>query len=172
MLRRLHVPSYRRLKSRNLAFVDLDGKRHYLGPYGSPESKHAYQELTRQWLAEQKQPPPGYGVVLVELMATYVDHLEGYYGPMSDRRSETYNHKPVLTVLKDLYGDTLVNEVDTLALKRVRQVFLDRGLTRGVVNKYVERIPPHVPVGSGRETGAGGNLPAADDLGQAEEGPL
>ena len=49
------VPSYRFHKARSLAVVTLDGKAHYLGPYGSPKSHALYKELTAAWL--QKQMP-------------------------------------------------------------------------------------------------------------------
>ena len=75
MVRRLRVPSYRLHKTHGLAHVVLGGKRHYLGPYDSPESKELYDRMVRTWLAKEKQPSPGERLVLVELMAKYLDHL-------------------------------------------------------------------------------------------------
>ena len=52
------VPKYRRHKACNLAVVRLGGKDHYLGPYGSKESKVKYQRLIQEWkkqLCSQKQ---------------------------------------------------------------------------------------------------------------------
>ena len=51
MPRKLKVPSYRRLKSRNLAFTEIEGKRTYLGKWESPESKVRYEDIVREWLA-------------------------------------------------------------------------------------------------------------------------
>ncbi len=42
MADRARVPKYRRHSS-GQAFVEFQGKRHYLGPYGSPESRTQYQ---------------------------------------------------------------------------------------------------------------------------------
>ena len=41
------VPSYRRHKVSGHAVVTLAGKDHYLGPYGSDESRDRYTNLLR-----------------------------------------------------------------------------------------------------------------------------
>ncbi len=47
-----HLPKYRHYKPKNLAVVRIDGKDHYLGRYGSPESQETYRRLVAQWLAK------------------------------------------------------------------------------------------------------------------------
>ena len=42
-------PAYRLHKARNCAVVTIDGKNHYLGPYGSPESHEKYARLIAEW---------------------------------------------------------------------------------------------------------------------------
>ena len=53
----IKLPKYRqqKRKGRNLAFVELSGHRHYLGPYGSRESKQAYKRLLAEWLTTRSQ---------------------------------------------------------------------------------------------------------------------
>src|SRR3954464_5128239 len=51
-------PSYRLHKARNLAVVTLDGKNHYLGTYGSPESHEKYARLLAEWRANRRPLPP------------------------------------------------------------------------------------------------------------------
>ena len=46
------LPKYRHYKPKNLAVVRIDGKDHYLGPYGSPESQDTYRRLLAEWLAK------------------------------------------------------------------------------------------------------------------------
>jgi hypothetical protein len=53
------LPSYRLYKRTGQAVVTLDGHDHYLGPYGSPESRKAYNRLIEAWLARQEQMPAG-----------------------------------------------------------------------------------------------------------------
>src|SRR4051812_24783238 len=48
------TPTYRRHSARNLAFVEIRGKRTYLGPYGSPESKAAYANIILELSAGDK----------------------------------------------------------------------------------------------------------------------
>jgi len=46
------IPSYRLHKARGLAVVTLNGRDVYLGPYGSVESKAAYDRTVAEWLAQ------------------------------------------------------------------------------------------------------------------------
>ena len=48
------IPSYLLHKSRNLAKVNIEGKTHYLGTYGSEESKAKYRQLVGEWLDQQQ----------------------------------------------------------------------------------------------------------------------
>jgi hypothetical protein len=51
-------PSYRLHKARNLAVVTIDGRNHYLGPYGSPESHEKYARLIAEWRAHRRNLLP------------------------------------------------------------------------------------------------------------------
>lgn len=42
-------PKYRRHKASGQAIATIEGRDHYLGPYGSPESHEKYQCLVAQW---------------------------------------------------------------------------------------------------------------------------
>src|SRR3954447_11089625 len=42
-------PAYRLHKARKSAVVTIDGKNHYLGPFGSPESHEKYARLISEW---------------------------------------------------------------------------------------------------------------------------
>jgi hypothetical protein len=39
---RRRIPKYRRYKPKNLGLVVINGRQHYLGAYGSPESVAEY----------------------------------------------------------------------------------------------------------------------------------
>ena len=127
------IPSYRHYKARNLACVDLDGRRHYLGRYGSPESRREYDRLIAEWLANDRTFEPEVEcdardeITIVDVMAAYMAHCESYYGPISDKNSETYNLRPAMRTLRDLYGDEPVKDFGPLRLKAVRQNFVDAG---------------------------------------------
>ena len=46
-------PGYWSHKPSGQAYVRIDGKDHYLGPYGSPESRDRYDEIVREWTINQ-----------------------------------------------------------------------------------------------------------------------
>jgi hypothetical protein len=50
-------PLYRFHKARGSAVVTINGKNHYLGPYGSPESHEKYARLIAEWQANGRQLP-------------------------------------------------------------------------------------------------------------------
>ena len=58
MARRHIPPTYRFHKARQCAVVTIDGKNHYLGPYGSPESHEKYSRLIAEWHANGRQLLP------------------------------------------------------------------------------------------------------------------
>ena len=64
------------------AVVYLNGKKIYLGLYGSPESHAAYSRLIAEW-----QASPGFcpqksegGITVRELTAAYLDYAEAMLG--------------------------------------------------------------------------------------------
>src|SRR5207244_407068 len=90
------------------AYVTLNGKEHYLGLFGTPESKDAYDSLIAQWLAggrslpqppttpeeaepESKTDPTPAGLLGKEIILAYLEHASTHYrGPrrQSDPRAE------------------------------------------------------------------------------------
>ena len=63
------LPSYCRHKASGQAVVTLNGRDHYLGEYGTPESRARYEQLIAEWVASKRRPaaelparePTGYG---------------------------------------------------------------------------------------------------------------
>ena len=91
------LPKYRRQKAaqHDRAFVGLDGKRHYLGVYGSPESKERYLRVLAEWQAndhvlEQQVPQ----ITVVEICDLYWRHVKKHYRrPDGSLTSEPTNIK-------------------------------------------------------------------------------
>jgi hypothetical protein len=54
----VRTPSYRLHKPSGQAVVTFSGKDHYLGRFGSPESREAYDRLVAEWLANRRCPAP------------------------------------------------------------------------------------------------------------------
>ena len=73
----VRTPKYRLHKASGQALVQLDGRRIYLGKYGTPESKERYRRLVTKWLSQTSdkasKPYPVHRELSVsELLAEYV----------------------------------------------------------------------------------------------------
>ena len=81
------VPSYRLHKASGQAVVTLNGKDHYLGTYGSPDSHQRYEVLLSEWLGTGRQAisdsngrsSAAPGVSINELFLAYWDYAQSYY---------------------------------------------------------------------------------------------
>lgn len=139
------IPSYRLHKPSGRAVVTLNGKDHYLGAYGSPESSREYQRVVAEWLTRQQAPPPQPAtpavvtdLSLAELMLAYLRFAAGYYRATDGRPTgEADNAIRALRPLEAMYGCTSAAAFGPLALKAVRQAMIDAQLCRRVVNQRV-----------------------------------
>jgi integrase len=144
----LRVPSYRHQKSRGLAVVRLDGKDHYLGKFGSAESKQKYQRLIGEWMARSvdvahtrpgSDPPSGR--TIDQVIVAFWDHATHHYRKPTGKPSEELgNLKVALRPLRKLYGSTQASEFGPLALRAVRDEMIRSGLARTSVNARINRI--------------------------------
>ena len=80
----VRTPSYRHHKPSGQAVVTLSGKDHYLGRFGSPESREAYDRLLAEWLTNRRRPAqsasdPIGSMPLSELLEAYSEHARRYY---------------------------------------------------------------------------------------------
>ncbi|MCH8252709.1 MAG: recombinase XerD, partial [Planctomycetes bacterium] len=132
------IPKYRRHKrprSKDQAFVELDGERHYLGPYDSPESREAYHRLLAEWSANgQQTPSKADDVRVVEVCAKFWDHADVYYRRPDGTPTILERVKITMKPMRELYGRTRAAEFGPNALRAVRQVWIDAGLARQTIN--------------------------------------
>ena len=76
------IPKYRKQTGSRLprAFVQLNGKRYYLGKYGMPESKEQYRRLIAEWTLNNYQIPSySNEITVVELIAQFWKYALSYY---------------------------------------------------------------------------------------------
>ncbi len=138
------LPSYRHHKPSGQAVVTLEGRDHYLGKYGSPESRQTYDRLLAEYLANrarpdpQSAPPPD--LTINELLIRYWDHACSYYVKDGQPTSEPQTIRQALKPIRELYGDSPACEFGPLALKAVRQAMIAKGWCRGYINKQVDRV--------------------------------
>ncbi len=136
------IPSFRRHKASKQGFVDLNGKRLYLGRYDSPEARQKYHRVIAEWLAAGRQLPTNPTTITVnELLARFWLHARTYYVTADGKPTcEINNLKQALRPVKKLYGEAKAVDFGPLALRVVRQHMVDKGLCRTNINKAVGRV--------------------------------
>lgn len=134
------VPSYRRHKPTNQAVVTINGKDHYLGKWNTKPSKLEYDRLIAEWIANGRQLRTGSETTVVEVINAYRKFAERYYRKNGQVTREYGCIKEALKIVRELYGRTNANDFGPLALKAVRQRMIDKGWSRGYINKSVGRI--------------------------------
>lgn len=140
-------PSYRLHKARNCAVVTINGRNHYLGPYGSPESHERYARLVAEWRANgahllptKARGAPVASISINALILAYFHHVQTYYVKDGRPTSEQDNIRQALRFLRLLYGTSSAMEFGPLALKNVRQAMIEARRCRNLINKDTNRI--------------------------------
>ena len=137
-------PGYRRQKrkSGDLAFVELSGVRHYLGAYGSDESRTEYHRLLAEWEANGRELHVAKDeITVVELSARFLKWAESYYRRADGTATgEAGNFAVVVGPLNRLYGKTPAAEFGPRSLKCVRDELVKRGLARTSINRAINRL--------------------------------
>src|SRR5436309_2204561 len=110
-------------KASGQAVVRLCGKDHYLGRYGSPEAKAAYEALIARWLTHGRTLPDlEAGAKVNDLILSYLVFAEGYYKPgTSTTTGELRCIKDAVRPLKELFGRNPAQAFSPLCLKALQQ---------------------------------------------------
>ncbi|MCL2649165.1 MAG: hypothetical protein FWD61_19555 [Phycisphaerales bacterium] len=138
-------PRYCRQKKHfgnDLAFVEIAGRRHYLGAYGTPESQEAYHRLLAEFAASGslRTPAPQLEITVVEVAERYLTWAKDYYVKHGKETAEPSNVALAFRPLIKLYGRTKAAEFGPRALKAVRQEMIDNGGSRKYINRHVGRL--------------------------------
>ena len=135
------VPSYRHHKPTGQAVVTLGGRDIYLGRWNSSQSRHEYDRIIGEWLASGRTlPRPTADLMIAELILRFMHFAKGYYRKAGESTSELDEFKQSLRPVRQLYGMTPAVEFGPIALKAVRLKMLEAGLSRGTINRRVNRI--------------------------------
>lgn len=128
------IPSLRKHKASGQSVVTLGGRDHYCGPWGSRVAVAEYDRLVGEWLASGRpsHAPRRESVSIAELLLAYAKHCQDYYRPPS---REWENIKYALRPLKERYAHVPATEFGPLALRSLREVWVEAGLARRNVNK-------------------------------------
>jgi integrase len=156
------VPKYRHHKGTGQAFVQVNGRRHYLGKWDSPKSKERYSRFVAELAVSPTMDPlppttPVTELTVVELCAGYLDFAEGYYRKNGKPSSHMPRLKAAIHAINELYGTSPAASFGPLALRAIQQKMVDAGAARRYVNQHaghikrlfkwavsVEMLPPSV----------------------------
>lgn len=137
------APAYRRHRASGQAVVTIQGKDHYLGPYGSKSSKLEYDRLIGEWLAAGRPTLPPAApteISVVEVLTRFRKWADGFYRKNGRRTGTAELFKPTLQILKQRYGNCPAIEVGPLAVKAIIEALIEEGRTRYYVVQRVAQI--------------------------------
>ena len=137
------VPSYRHHRPSGQAVVTLNAKDHYLGTWKSEASRQEYERLIGEWLANGRRLPTQDvkdDLRMCELLVAYLKFAETYYEENGQPGREYVCMKAAAKPLSESYSRTRVVDFGPLALKSVRQQWVDKGLCRTHINMRINRI--------------------------------
>jgi hypothetical protein len=125
------VPDYCRDRSTDRAFVILNGRKKYLGAFGSQESRDAYARVIGEWNVSGRGPASARGVIdglsVARLLAEFWTHAKTYYRDKDGNAGEALNYRDALRPVLRLYGRTAATEFGPLALRTVREGMVKLG---------------------------------------------
>jgi len=135
---KMRKPSLRLHKPSKQAVVTIDGKDHYLGPWGSKRAQVEYERLIGEWSANGGvSKAVDRAVMVAELVLAYRKFANTYYAAPS---REVAQIRLALRPLVEKYGHTFARDFGPLALKAVRETWIESGLARRYINQRVGRI--------------------------------
>ncbi len=135
------LPKFRIHKFTQQAYVELSGRRFYLGLHHTPEARQRYNALVADWLANGRQLRVAPQAVTVkELIARYWLFAEKYYrDPDGTVSRELDNIRDAMRPVRELYGETLAKDFGPRALRAVREKMIGT-LCRRNINCRIGRI--------------------------------
>lgn len=141
---RKRPPKYCQNKATGRAYVTVNGRRIYLGAFGSDESYQQYESVLAQLRAgempgiDRKRGDPE--LTIDELVQVFQAHAKQHYRKHGQLTSEYSNYAQAARPLRALYGGSPAVKFGPLALKAVRQRMVDSGWSRKNINKQVSRV--------------------------------
>ncbi len=141
------VPAYKHHKPTDTARCWINGEWVSLGKYNSPESRQAHARLCAELasapdptlirLSTANSPTLTIDQILLAFWRWATTH---YRTPDGQPTTEIASLKKAVRRLRALYGQTPAAEFGPKKLAAVRQKMVEDGLSRGVVNRSIDRV--------------------------------
>jgi len=136
MKRMPRTPKYRHHKGSGQGFVELDGRRIYLGRWGLPETEQRYHRTVAEWIANGRRVAvPVEDITIVEASAQYLEWAAIHH---SERQAAIL--RTVLRDLNAIYSRLPAQQFSPKKLMAVREVWVQRRLTVKTCNGYAAEI--------------------------------
>lgn len=134
------TPSYRR-HANGQAVVTYGGRDHYLGKYGSPESRREYDQQVAAWIANGRQNNAAALLTIDRLVLKFKrEHVNVEYVKLGQPTSEQATLVAALKPLLAKFGREFVKDFGPLKLEEVRKAMIAAGWARRYINKQISRI--------------------------------
>ena len=142
--RQPRIPSLRQHKPSGRAYVELNGRRRYLGLWRDPATTERYEATIAEWLVNGRRPLDAVdpnAITIVEICDWAIDRADRYYVDSQRRPTgEAVQIRHALRPLRKLYGRTPAAHFSPRKLKAVRQTMIDTGWCRNTINSQVNRL--------------------------------
>lgn len=133
------LPAYCLHKTSGRAVVFIDRKPVYLGKFNSPEARRKYGEIIANLSkgigpgSGRAKPDPG--ITVAHLCLKYAtEHLPRYSDDEQDCQ------RGAVRILRELFGETPAADFGPLRLRTVQAAMIERGWSRGYINRQVKRL--------------------------------
>jgi integrase len=135
-------PVYGLHKATGQARTTFNGKRIYLGPHGSPESRQKFEEIFARWeAASSGRTVPAVTTLSVgRLSLLFMQHAAVEYQKNGKPSGEYHNFKQALRSLTRLYHGCRVIDFGPKKLKLLQAALVDEGLAQSTINNRIRRI--------------------------------
>ena len=138
-----NIPNYRLHKASGQAFVELGGRRFYLGKHGSKASKEEYERRIAEYLANGRKLAPTQaktGITCRELAIHFLEWAEGYY-VKNGQQTKSFNFcQKAISLFVRHYGGESVDSFCPLSLAFLQEQWVEQGLGRQTVNRNVRVV--------------------------------
>ena len=153
--RRIRVPKYRRNPD-GRAFIEVDKERHYLGRFGSDDSRARYEaallRLASAAFGTKNAKVPDVGLCVCELMASYFADRRIYFKvDETPGWTEFDNIRTAVVPFVNVHQDVIVSEIRPTTLLEWQKHLIARKFARSTINKRVGAIVRMFKWGVSRE---------------------
>ena len=127
--------------ARNLARTTINGKRVYLGEYGSPESKAAFNRILADWeSAHAERSVAPVTLTVSRLAVLFLKHAEKEYVRDGMPTGETANFRHALKQLTSMFHGVRVIDFGPKKLKQIQATMVANGYAQQTINFTIRRI--------------------------------